>query len=52
MMESGLTYVEYFIFNASIWNQALFVGVGLMGVCCLMGMLVSSTVRFFRMVSR
>ena len=51
-MEITTSYSNLIISNAAIWGQAIMVGMIIVGSACLMGIMVSFTVKIFRMISR
>lgn len=51
-MSEFTTYVEFITLNSEIWNQAIFAGILVVGVGCLMGWMISAVVDLFKMISR
>jgi len=47
----GIGYVALLTENVDIWGQAIFMGILVVGVGCLSGFAIHSTIQFFKMLS-
>lgn len=51
-MELATSYANFIADNSAIWGQAVMMGITAVGVAALMGLMISSTSSFFRMLAR